>query len=96
MFVKDNTFFSVRAESRNKLKLKSNELLIYSIIESIALTNKYYLFSGSLHYLMSWSGLTKPTVIKILNSLVEKKLIIRYDDRDYKNRIKPYYRLNKT
>lgn len=92
--VKENSYFSVRSESRNILNLKGNDLLIFSIIESIALSNEFYLFGGSLKYLVNWTGLTKQTVINVLNKLVERKILIKYIDKDYKNRDKPYYRLN--
>ena len=96
MPLRKNTFFCIRSESRLSLNLRGNELLIYSIIESIALKNELHLFSGSLKYLIEWSGLSKPTIIKILNSLVNKKILFRYDDKDSKNRNKPYYRLNEN
>ena len=58
----------------NKLKLKSNELVLFALIFSFSKdgNSKYY---GSLNYLMKVSGCTKPTVISSLNSLIEKGFI---------------------
>lgn len=88
------SYIKITAKARNELNLKGNQLLIYSIIETVALTNEYLLFSGTLKYLMNWSGLTKQTVINILNDFVEKKILFRHIDKDYKNRHKSYYTLN--
>lgn len=93
--VKEDSYFIVRSESRNNLNLKGNELLIFSIIESLARNNFYSLFGGSLKYLMSWSGLSKPTVLKILNSLVDKEILFKHCSKDASNRPKVYYELNK-
>jgi DNA-binding MarR family transcriptional regulator len=60
----------------NELKLNSNHLLIYAIIHSFSQTENQY-YTGGIQYLMDWTNLSKKTVIDILKSLVERKLIIR-------------------
>ena len=69
-----STSFIIHDWFINKLNLKSNELIIFALIFSFSRdgNSKYY---GSLNYLMNISGCTKPTVIKVLNSLIEKGFI---------------------
>lgn len=92
MNIKKNTYIKIRLDTVTKLHLKGNELLVYSIIESVALNNNN-VFKYSITFLMSWSGLTKPTIIKILKNLTNKKIIFRYDGKDIKNRYKPFYKI---
>ncbi len=93
MNIKKNTYIKIRSDSITELHLKGNELLVYSIIESVALNNND-VFKYSISFLMLWSGLTKPTVIKILKNLTNKKIIFKYDGKDIKNRYKPFYKIN--
>ena len=62
----------------NELKLKGNELMIYSIIYGFSqLENQR--FTGSLQYLADWTNSTKQGVIKSLKSLIKKNLINKED-----------------
>lgn len=58
------------------LGLKGNELLAYSIIYGFSQDGES-MFTGSLNYLSSWLGTSRPTTIKALQSLVDKGLIIK-------------------
>lgn len=60
----------------NELGLKSNELIVFAIIFGFS-KDQESLFNGSLKYLQASTGATKNTVIKALNSLVERDLIIK-------------------
>ena len=62
----------------SELKLKGNELLIYSIIYGFSQTENQS-FSGSLQYLSDWTCSTKQGVIKSLKSLEDKGLIVKKD-----------------
>ena len=58
------------------LKLKGNDLLVYAIIYGFSQDGESS-FTGSLSYLCEWTGATKQGVIKNLNNLIEKGLIVK-------------------
>lgn len=59
----------------NELKLKGNELIIFSCIYGFSQNGGSY--TGSLNYLMMWSGTSKNTVLSALKSLEGRNLIIK-------------------
>lgn len=67
--------------------LQGDALLIYAYIHSFSKDGegKYY---GSLRQLSFWCGRSRPTVMKVLNSLLEKELILKEEV--------PYTGLNKA
>lgn len=79
-----------------KLELTGDELIIYSIIYSFSQDGQSC-FKGSIKYLEFWTGKSKPTILKILKSLLEKKLInktkIHYTKKN-ENRYYCEYRAN--
>ena len=60
----------------NDLKLKGNELLVYAIIYGFS-QDGISSYTGSLQYLADWTNSTKRGMIKVLQSLVEKNLIVK-------------------
>lgn len=58
----------------NDLKLKGNELIIYALIYGFSQDDSSN-FHGSLSYVQKRTGLSRPTVVDILNKLTQKKLI---------------------
>lgn len=72
--IKDENYFSIHGWMVNRLKLKGNELIIYSIIYGFSQIDNQ-VFSGSLQYLADFTNSTKQGVIKNLKSLVEKGFI---------------------
>lgn len=60
------------------LKLKGNELIIYSCIYGFSQAENQA-FTGSLQYLADWTNSTKQGVMKSLKSLVEKGYIEKTD-----------------
>ncbi len=72
--VKNENFIVIQGYMINNLKLKGNELLIYSIINGFS-QEEGQVYSGSLQYLAEWTNSTKQGVIKNLKSLIEKGLI---------------------
>ena len=56
------------------LNLKGNELLVFAIIHGFSQDNAGE-FTGSLQYLMEWTGNTKKTVINALKTLVARGLV---------------------
>lgn len=74
--VNNNSYTTIHGWMTRELKLKGNELLIYSIIYSYC-RDEQGVFYGSLQYLAEFTNSTKRNVINNLNSLIEKKLITK-------------------
>ena len=83
--VKENTYIAIQAFMVNDLQLKGNELLIYAIIYGFSQDGEGE-FTGSLQYLADWTQSTKQGVMKSLQSLCEKQLILK--NVEYKNNIR--------
>ena len=75
---KDDNFIVVQGWMVNKLKLKGNDLLIYALVYGFS-QNLEGKFSGSLKYIEDAIGISRPTVLRSLNLLVEKGLIYKTD-----------------
>ena len=76
--IKDDNYFQVSGWMLNRLRLKGVPLHIYSIIYGFSQDGESY-FTGSLQYLMDFTGASKPTVIKALKELVEKGHLLKYE-----------------
>ena len=74
--IEDFNYFNTQGWMLNRLKLKGNELIVFSIINSFS-QDKASSFFGSLSYLEAFTGASRPTVIKILKSLCDKGFIER-------------------
>ncbi len=72
--INSDSYIVVQGWMVSELKLKGNELLIFAIIHGFSQDNAGE-FTGSLQYLMDWTGNTKMTVINVLKSLVLKDLV---------------------
>lgn len=72
----EHAYIVIPASAREQLQLRGNELLIWSIINGFSQDGESW-FTGSLSYLIEWTGASKPTVINTLKSLTEKGLLIR-------------------
>ena len=71
--IKDDNYIKVYGFMINNLNLKSNELLAYALIYALAKDDYKPI---SVNYFMNWLNVSKPAVIKILNNLEIKKLIL--------------------
>jgi DNA-binding MarR family transcriptional regulator len=69
----------------DKLGLKGGELSIFAIIYGFSQDQESEFF-GSLSYLETFTGLSRPTVVAVLSSLEEKELIIK--NNFYRGKIK--------
>lgn len=69
--IKDGNYIVIQSFMVSDLQLKGNELLIYAIIYGFSQAENQA-FTGSLQYLMDWTGASRPTVIHSLKSLVDK------------------------
>ena len=89
----NDNFYTIQGWMINDLKLNSNELICYAVINGFSQDGKS-LYMGSLAYLQKWMNVTQPTVIKALKSLVEKGLIIKHEVVE--NNVKScYYQIDK-
>lgn len=79
MLVRNDNYYVVQGWMVNELGLKGNDLLIYAIIYGFSQTEEQR-FTGSRKYLAEWTGSTKRTVQNSLNSLIERGLIIKYEN----------------
>lgn len=76
--VKNDNYAILAGWMVTELKLKGNELIIYSIIYGFS-QSENQVFNGSLQYLADWTNSTKQGVAKCLKSLVQKGYIIKTD-----------------
>lgn len=76
IILNDNCFYHVGAWMRTKLNLKGVALEIFAIIYGFSQDGESK-FTGSINYLCEWTGVSRPTVINTLKSLVEDDLIIK-------------------
>lgn len=76
--VKNENYIVIQGFMVNELKLKGNELLIYSIIYGFSQDGEQ-VFNGSLQYLADWTNSTKQGVSKNLKALVDKGYIAKED-----------------
>ena len=74
--MKNENFITIQGLMVNDLKLKGNELLVYSIIYWFSQWGNGC-FNWSLQYLVDRTNASKRTIQNVLNELVEKKLIIK-------------------
>ena len=76
MYEEETTYINIQSWMVQKLKLKSNELIIYALIHGFCQDGKSF-FYGSIKYIMTQTNLSKECVLTILQSLVNKKLIVK-------------------
>ena len=62
MTIRDGNYITILAPMITKLKLKGNELLIFSLIHGFSQDGETS-FKGSISYLQQWTGLDKSTII---------------------------------
>lgn len=74
--VKENSFVVLQEWMITDLKLSGSELLVYAIIFGFSQTEGQT-FKGSLQYLANWAQISRQGIHKILNSLINKNLIIK-------------------
>lgn len=72
--VKNKSYVNIQGWMVAELGLSGNELLVYAIIYGFSQDGEGE-FTGSLRYLMDWTGSSKNTVMRALVSLEEKGLI---------------------
>ena len=73
--LKPNHYVVIQWFMIHELGLKGNELMIYAVIYGYS-QDKETQYRGGISYLMEWTSSTKQSVIKCLNSLKAKGLIV--------------------
>ncbi len=78
----NENYINIQGWMINELKLKGNELVLYAIIYGFSQDGKseYY---GSVRYISKAMQITPGSASKILNKLIEKKLITRTSESHY-------------
>lgn len=74
--VKSDNYINIQGWMISELSLKNSELLIYAIIYGFS-QDGHGRFRGTLAYLMDWTQASKPTVLKALDVLQERGLIVK-------------------
>lgn len=79
MKLRDGQYINIQAFMVRDLHLKGIELVVYGLIYGFtqAESQKY---SGSLQYIVDWTGSTKRGVLNALKSLIEKGLIAKKEN----------------
>jgi len=80
--MQNENYITIQGWMINKLKLKGNELILYAIIYGFSQDGQteYY---GSLSYIQNSLQLSRPTVISLIKSLIQKNLIERTSESHY-------------
>jgi hypothetical protein len=76
--IKDNHIV-VHGWMRTELDLKGNELLLYALIYGFSQDGRSE-FSGSIAYMIEWTGIAKKNIIANINSLLKKYLITKREE----------------
>ena len=74
--IKNENYITIQGFMINELDLKGNDLLVYAIIYGFTQDGEHW-FEGNKQYLAEWCNCSVRGVIKNLQSLIDKKLIIR-------------------
>lgn len=78
MKITSKNYLVIQGWMVTELNLKGNELLVYAIIYGFSQVEGQ-LFFGNRQYLVDWTNTSKQTIQTCLNSLVKKKMIVKYD-----------------
>ena len=76
--INDDSFIMIKPFMRKELNLKGNELMVYAIIHGFSMDGESF-FYGSWQYLADWIGANKRTIANVLQSLINKGLLIKED-----------------
>jgi hypothetical protein len=76
--LRDENYITIQGWMIKELELKGNELLVYAVIYGFS-QNEENKFRGSRRYLAEWCNSTLYGIDKVLNKLIEKNLIIKYE-----------------
>ena len=69
-------YLNIQGWMVHNLELKGNELLAYALIYGFSQDNETE-FTGSVNYICTWLNCSKSTVLRTMNALVKRGLIIK-------------------
>jgi DNA-binding Lrp family transcriptional regulator len=92
--MKSNNYVNIQGWMVTQLELKGNELITYAIIYGFSQDGKNE-FTGSIAYIAKWLNVSKRTVIRTLNELTDKNLILKTQE-EVNNVTFNKYRVNMT
>lgn len=75
----NDNYYQISGWMINELHLKGYHLHVFANIYQFSQDGES-MFSGSIEYIRSWHSISKPTLIKILQDLIELGLIDKYDE----------------
>ena len=76
--MKDKNYTVIQGWMVNRLKLSGNELIVYAIIYGFSQDGKS-MFTGACQYLADSTGISRRSIMPILNKLVKRGFIKKYD-----------------
>lgn len=74
----DNNYITIQGWMRTRLNLKGIELMVYAIIYGFSQDGES-VFSGTANYLAEWVGVSRMSIMRALQKLVEDGLLIKMD-----------------
>lgn len=74
--IKNENYVTIQGWMINELGLKGNELMCYAIIYGFSQTTGQD-FTGSYQYLADWCNIDRRSVIRVINNLLSKGLIVK-------------------
>lgn len=77
--LKNENYIQISGWMINILKLSGNELMTFALIYGFSQDEESE-FTGSINYVKAWLNCSRPTAMKALSGLVEKKLVIKKSD----------------
>lgn len=92
--IKPDYYITIKAPMRMQHDLKGTDLLIYAIVFGFSQEEGSW-FTGSIAYLMEWTGVSKKTVITSLQTLVERGLLVKRE-RTTQSGTFPVYKATET
>jgi hypothetical protein len=80
--MKSENFVIVQGWMCNELELKGNDLLVFALIYGFSQDGESA-FHGSRNYIANTFNISKPTVDKAIQNLLDKHYIIKYESEDF-------------
>lgn len=74
----ENNYITIQGWMRTKLNLKGVDLMVFAIIYGFSQDGQS-VFSGTANYLAEWVGVSRMSIMRALQKLVEEGLLIKLD-----------------
>ena len=80
--MKSENFVIIQGWMCNELELKGNDLLVFALIYGFSQDGESA-FHGSRNYIANTFNISKPTVDKAIQNLLDREYIVKYDSEDF-------------